>query len=493
MTTAAPERELAVRIKLRRGNWRAYTSTARELYIEGPARTGKTFGALLSMNRNAQTYPGYRGLIVRKVAVTLGTSVLRTLEEDVYHDWDSYGRSSQLDGVSFFGGSAHEPQAYVYANGSRIVVGGMDNPLKVLGSEYDQVLYNELIEGNDEEVETLLSRLSHGVLPQPQFIGDTNPGHDKSWLLKRILRGGPGVEYIKTTLKDNPAFYDDDGEPTERGRAYIESLSGLTGSRYQRLVLGEWVGVENAIYETFDRRQQVVDLEPGLTWSDSALGSDYGRVHKAAGIALTRDQYGRIWVREAWGQPDLENGETTATQSARLIHQYKLRKIGGDPNQDPLIGLIKSKAGRLMASVAEGARQHRIDLTSRYMRSFTGGAVPSKADEMAMRWPVPEPGRPDSYGLLFVKGAPGIEELCDQIEAYHYEHRLTDTRDEMVVARIDEDLVAGMENGIWALDELTISSLPMRATVTRNVPQPLKNPFSKRPPAPAPVGMRRSN
>ena len=36
-------------------------------------------------------------------------------------------------------------------------------------------------------------------------------------------------------------------------------------------------------------------------------------------------------------------------------------------------------------------------------------------------------------------------------------------------------------------------SLPMRATVTRNVPQPLKNPFSKRPPQPAPVGMRRSN
>ena len=484
MTTAAPEQEVALRIKLRRGIWQAYRSTSRELYIEGPARTGKTYGLLLRMNRNAQNVPGYRGLIVRKVAVTLGSTVLRTLEENVYHDWQNALRASILDGVHFFGGSTNEPPAYVYSNGSRIVVGGMDQPTKILGSEYDEIFYNEVIEGSEEDVETLQSRLSHGMLPHPIFMADCNPSYDKHWVLQRIYRGG--VEHIKTTLKDNPAFYDDDGEPTERGRAYIDSLSGLTGSRYQRLVLGEWVGVENAIYETFDRNHQVVDLEPGLTWSDSALGSDYGRVHKAAAVALTKDQYGRVWVREAWGEPDRENGETTALQSARLIRQFALRKVGGDPNQDPLIGLIKSKAGRLTASVAEGARQHRIDLTSRYMRAFTGGAVPSKADEMAMRWPVPVPGRPDSYGILFVKGAPGIDELCDQLEAYHYEHRLTETRDDMIVARVNEDLVAGMENGIWALDELTVTPLPLAASIGAPTSQePWRSSLSKKRPVEA--------
>lgn len=210
------------------------------------------------MNKHAQEVPGYRGLIVRKVAVTLGSTILRTLEEDVFHQWESSSRTSKLDGVHFFGGSQNEPAAYVYENGSRIVVGGMDQPTKILGFEYDEILYNEIIEGSEEDVETLLSRLSHGLLPNPCFMGDTNPSNERHWLLQRIFRGG--VDHVKTMLKDNPAFYDDEGNPTERGQSYLESISGLTGSRYKRLVLGEWIGMENAIYPQLDPSVQLATL-----------------------------------------------------------------------------------------------------------------------------------------------------------------------------------------------------------------------------------------
>ena len=452
MVIAAAPQEIPLRIKLRRGNHRAHHSTAQEMYVEGPARTGKTYALLLRMHVHAVEVPGYRGLIVRKVAATLGSTVLRTLEENVYHDWQPPLRLSVHDKVHFFGGSVNEPPAYVYTNGSRIVVGGMDQPTKILGSEYDEIFYNEVIEGSEEDVETLKSRLSHGLLPHPIFMADCNPSHDRHWVLQRIKRGG--VEHITTTLKDNPAFYDLDGEPTERGRAYIANLSGLTGSRYQRLVLGEWVGVENAVYPHFDRSSHVQEIPEGVRFVDGAFGADFGRVHKSATVAVSRDQLGRLWVREAWARPSDDHGGELRRNVAALRQRYSLRRGRVDPNQDVLAGLL----GANIAKSGEGSRQHRIDLTSRLLNTYPGGIVPAlNAETRGRALPYGPNSTDDTPGLLFVKGAPGIDELCDELEAYHYEHRLTDTKDEMVVARIDEDLVAAME---YAIEELEEYQLP---------------------------------
>src|SRR3990167_5502505 len=118
--TTYTETEIPVRIQLRAGNYEAYHSTARELLVEGGAGTGKTFGILLRLNKHAQENSGYHGLIVRKTAVTLASTVLRPFEEDVLHEWDRNTRRSLLDHVHFFGGNDTVPASYEYANGSRI-------------------------------------------------------------------------------------------------------------------------------------------------------------------------------------------------------------------------------------------------------------------------------------------------------------------------------------------------------------------------------------
>jgi phage terminase large subunit len=46
----------------------------------------------------------------------------------------------------WYGGSAEKPAQYVYANGSSIVVGGMDNPDKVMSTEYDCVIGETLVD-----------------------------------------------------------------------------------------------------------------------------------------------------------------------------------------------------------------------------------------------------------------------------------------------------------------------------------------------------------
>lgn len=423
---------MPVHIKLRRGNWAAYHSVAREIVIEGPARTGKTFGLLLRMNKHAQEVPGYRGLIVRKFAVTLGSTILRTLEEDVYHEWERVGRISKMDGVHFFGGSQNEPPAYVYANGSRIIVGGMDQPTKILGSEYDEILYNEIIEGSEEDVETLLSRLSHGLLANPAFMGDTNPSFDRHWVLQRIYRGG--VDHQKTTLKDNPAFYDDAGEPTERGKSYLESIAGLTGTRYQRLVLGEWIGMENAIYPQLDPSAQLGSLPERVGWETGAIGIDYGRVHLSAVVAVTRDSTGIYWVREVWAESG-GDPQKIEDMSRGMKVRYRISRGRVDPIQE----FMAQKLAFKTASIAAGSRKARIGYVTRLL---------------------------DAGALKFDADAPGVRDLFDEMLGYRYERRETDTNIDDVVVRKDDDRVAALE---YAIEELTgqlFLELPARSEQT---------------------------
>jgi hypothetical protein len=49
---------------------------------------------------------------------------------------------------TYFGGSVREPPQYRYANGSMVAIGGLDNPTKVMSSEYDICYIQESTELN---------------------------------------------------------------------------------------------------------------------------------------------------------------------------------------------------------------------------------------------------------------------------------------------------------------------------------------------------------
>lgn len=419
--------EVPVHVKLRGGNWQAYKSTAREILLEGPTRTGKTIGILLRMVRNAQTVPGYRGLITRKVAANLGSSVLRSLEEDVFYQWDGPNRRSTLDHVHFFGGSQNEPASYEFDNGSRIVVGGMDQSTKILGSEYDEIFANQVEEFTEEDIETLITRLSHGLTP-PCLITDCNPSYDRHWVLQRAIRGQ--MEHLKSTLKDNPAFYDDNGEMTERGKAYLESISGLTGTRYQRLVLGEWVGMENAIYADALKPEMYVELPERIGWTGRGVGGmDFGRIHYSAVLALEQAHDGRWWVRECWvGHNDKERIKDAARRHRRLFHVTS-------GITDPLQDWAAQDLGWKIAKSGAGSRKGRIQRVLSMLEN----------DE-----------------LRFDRNGEGVPELWEELHMYRYEVKETDTSIDDVVVRKDDDRVAALEYAVEKLDTLLISPQAVR-------------------------------
>ncbi len=414
-----------VRVQLRGGNYEAYVSEDRELLVEGGAGTGKTFAILLRVNRHAQENPGYHGLIVRKVASTLGSTVLRTFEEEVLVGWEDALRRSMLDHVRFFGGSQNEPAAYEYSNGSRIVVGGMDNASKVLGTDYDEIYENEATELSVEDHETLLGRLRHGTLTKPLLVADCNPTHNKHWLLTRCHEGK--MRLIHTRLEDNPGFFDG-SVWTQRGQAYLENLDSMTGTRYQRFRLGQWVGIDNAIYGNFDRFKHFVAIRADNVYTDGALGVDYGDVHPHAVVALSRSSGGRLVVRETWSGRGYDDLVSTV---GRFRSQYGITRVRVDPmlkgwerpRESPIGGRV------VRADASPGSRKNRIEYVSRLFG--------------------------DNALTLDLNGA-GNRDLADEIEMYHFVHRQTDTVDDLVVARINEDRVAAMEYAVEELMEETM-------------------------------------
>ncbi len=246
------------------------TDRSPEILVAGPAGTGKSRGILEKLYLVAMKYPGCKILILRLTAVSLSATGLQTWENFVVKE------AMAIGAVTFFGGSKREPAAYRFANGSRVVVGGMDNPMKIMSSEYDLIYVQEANELDVEHWEACTSRLRNGVVPYQQLIGDCNPQEPTHWLKERCDRGA--TKYYHSTHEENPLYFDEirtlgDGgvelveyKVTEAGAAYIAKLDALTGVRYQRLRLGNWVAAEGVVYEQWSPTLIVDRFEVPADW-----------------------------------------------------------------------------------------------------------------------------------------------------------------------------------------------------------------------------------
>lgn len=222
-----------------------------EIIMSGPAGTGKSRACLEKLNAVALKYPSMRGLIVRKTATSLGSTALVT--------WKNYVIKEALlnETVRFYGGSAQESSQYIYSNGSRITIGGMDKATRIMSSEYDIIYVQEAIELTLDDWEALTTRLRNGVMPYQQLIADTNPHTPTHWLKVRVNEGR--TTFLDTKHEDNPLYFDKDGVLTKKGAAYISKLDALTGVRKSRLRDGKWVAAEGLIYEDWDSSLHLID------------------------------------------------------------------------------------------------------------------------------------------------------------------------------------------------------------------------------------------
>lgn len=226
-----------------------FESTDTEIIISGPAGTGKTRGNLEYLHYMMQTYPGARGLIIRKTRASLNETALQTFEDHVLgpsHPMVANGPARAFR------------RSYEYDNGSEIIVGGMNLPTRVLGSEYDIIFENEAIELTLSDHEALLTRNRNFKTPLQRIIADTNPGAPVHWIMQRANSGA--LRMIFGQHEDNPTLYNRELKQwTDRGLLYLKTLDSLTGVRKQRMRYGRWVQAEGAVYEGWDDAVHFID------------------------------------------------------------------------------------------------------------------------------------------------------------------------------------------------------------------------------------------
>lgn len=257
-TTLARKRHAHV-YEPRGGCMEVFNSRDEEVLISGPAGTGKSRACLEKLHAMCLLTSNTRALILRKTLRSLGSTALVTWRNFVI-------KEALLTGtVVYYGGSQQEAAQYRYKNGSTVTIGGLDNPTRVMSSEYDIIYIQEATEVTIEDIEYCKTRLRNWRISFQQLIMDCNPAGEKHALKLRC--NDKVCRLIESRHEDNPRLFNVDGTKTPEGEKYIAILDKLTGVRYKRLRLGLWVSAEGIIYEEFDPAVHV------LPWSFDEEGN----------------------------------------------------------------------------------------------------------------------------------------------------------------------------------------------------------------------------
>lgn len=304
--------------------------------IAGPAETGKTFAALWLLDQRMRQYPRSRGAMVRKVRATMDGTVLET-----------YATICEMHGndVTPYGGQS--PQWFTYPNGSRLYIGGMDSPGKVLSGERDFIYVNQAEELEDTDWQTLLTRATgrSARAPFAQLFGDCNPGPPTHWILHRS-----SLRLLESRHEDNPTLYDAAGNLTERGKRTMQVLDSLVGILYQRLRLGRWVAAEGTVYE-LDRSIHLIDPFPIPASWQCFRAIDFGYTNPFVCLWGATDEDKRLYIyRHIY-----MSGRTVAEHAKQIQQVERWYLPNGEPNPD---------RERIISTIADHDAEDRATLHS---------------------------------------------------------------------------------------------------------------------------------
>jgi len=360
-----------------------------EVMLSGPADTGKTLALLYKLHVCASKYPDSQISIIRKIKADIHGTVLRTWERDVLP-------SSPY--VEAYGGKI--PQWYDYPNGSRIWLGGLDSPGKTLSGERDliYVVQAEELTVSDWEYLTRMVTGRGAVMPYTQLVGDCNPGPPSHWIMTRSKSGT--LTRFDTVHRDNPTIYDPEtGELTESGKQRLARLARLTGHRYKRLFLGQWVAPEGAIYTAYDEdTHKIHAIEIPRMWPRFVGIDPYGAQIGALWVAWDAEAR-QLHVYREYEQPF---GVTTPQHVSQILEMS-----GYSTDRIPT-----NRAEPIYAWVGGGPseRQQRVD--------FAGAGIPLIAPPITDVWT-----QIDRVQQLLTEGRIVIHDCCvallSEITDYH--------------------------------------------------------------------------
>jgi hypothetical protein len=241
---------------------------------------------------------------------------------------------------------------YNYPNGSRIVLGGLDNVENWMGPSFDMIVVDEATQTERVDFDYLDTRLRMGVAPYYQMILMCNPSNPHHWL--NVAADGPDWQRVLSIHSDNPLLFDQETDKaTVEGQKYLDALDLLPHVQRMRLLKGLWFASEGMIYNEW-QDGYIIDLAMWESLKEKVefcIGSqDWGFAKPGCGLILAYLTDGRCVIVEEQYRAGLEIGDWAEWFKGHS-QTYRLADLVCDPENaegctvfDDKYGLPASKA-----------------------------------------------------------------------------------------------------------------------------------------------------
>ena len=334
--------------------------------LSGPNDTGKTITCLSVLHEMALSNPGAELVMARKIKKSCYNTICRSFINKIL--------PPNTDVVIF--GGEQTPQQFIYPNGSRIYVEGMDsvatsektdNVNRLLSGEFDIIYVGQGEELSRNDIDKLRGRCSGragnlGPDYRAQLIMDVNPGSERH-PIKQMEREGV-LKMFNSRHRDNPDLYDQKtGELTEIGEIRIGVLRSFKGVHRARYYEGKWTGAGGLYFTAFeDYIHGLSHFELNPEWEIWA-SMDYGFVHPNAVFFHAKDSAGIMYTFH-----ELIHQKMRPKHIAPIIHETLA--VYGKSVDDLSTFLVGSDAfarnGRSDKTIVQQYAEHDIHLTAGY-------------------------------------------------------------------------------------------------------------------------------